>query len=1110
MQGRKWKVFPFLFAFLLTILTSYIAYAMKLIPESRFSDEMGTSEADRGFNQQVREALWVTNLREQKEIRDKLTPEQISDLAHRLSLLSPERFTVEEIEEILNAYPLDEARRKRWAGLIHSMLGFIPRQEPLSSAPLSLSRIPRDLLKGKIVFVRVDVNVKYKNGKAREDDRKIVELFHTVDTLIEKGMFAVLATHKGRPEGYEAKESLRPVYEVLANRYGKDRIGFLDAKELGREALSTRRAVEMIKERGYQIVLLDNLRFLPEEKKGEESFARSLVEGVDMYIFDGPAVAHRPKDASLKASQFAPLSVIGPVAQKEREVMSRYLDSDLTFYGGAKNVDKIKRNKDGSINFAKSEGKMFALYGDLLTAEQIKDKKIFIGGTMLNAFLAAKGLELGNSRGCSEQEIEVAKAILRKIEELGLEERVILPSNLSIARVSTNAEGKEEYRDIHYSFDISESNPVPEGYVVLDIGEKAIEQAKALIAKAKKIDWNGSMGKTDVVEFQRGTDELLRFISKRADKGEIKALIAGGDSAIDAQRVGVSSRVELITGGGAYLSFKANQGRMEVYDRLLTQYKARASEEEIRRFAQAKLSPEEIDLQKVSGLPIKLRKRDWRILFAGKEINPTVRLLKPDDRRGDSIGLIEVLKDPEVFQKPYQFPPNPVIYYMYRGAFSSSEDRKTAEEKELRYDITVIPPGVLGEEFVKTAGHFHRSFYPEVYAVLYGEAYYLLQKRDGSDFIVVHAREGDKVVIPPEYGHITVNPNSEKPLVMANWVSTRVKSEYEQMQEKQGAMYYLTKDEKGGVRFVPNPHYSTHPPIRVFTPEQTIAFGLSKDKPIYGLIKTPEKLDFLNRPYEYETEFAQALREVEEEEVQPLIETDLAKMLGKEQLARLRSSDKTLYVDFYVLFDEKGRVRVVGLERFLSNLNNTLGKRERFSEPLKIVIPSQEGRRVAKAVAYLTKISEQMENIALTTSEKARQEIEEKKREEGWQKSIVAVIAKEEGVRERWWTGERWWAGIPTDRLIKVESPSPDEISFALLSIVSGLDLLADERISPQRLYAWLTRHYEGKIEREEIENLFSEATKTQTFLAVKPTILDFLERYQDILKAQQVLIQQV
>lgn len=205
------------------------------------------------------------------------------------------------------------------------------------------------------------------------------------------------------------------------------------------------------------------------------------------------------------------------------------------------------------------------------------------------------------------------------------------------------------------------------------------------------------------------------------------------------------------------------------------------------------------------------------------------------------------------------------LYYMFRDVSRDEKDAKKIKEIGLRYDITIIPPGALGMEFVKTAGHYHPYIrgsaltYPEMYEVLEGEAHFLLQKREEeersgieeiTDVVVVKARKGDVLIIPPNYGHVTIN-HTETVLKMANWVARTFCSIYEPIERKGGAAYFeLTTGE-----FVKNERYEAVPPIRFLQPRDTgireleleLELELSKGVAIYELLKVSEKLKFLTK-----------------------------------------------------------------------------------------------------------------------------------------------------------------------------------------------------------------------------------------------------------------------
>ncbi len=195
------------------------------------------------------------------------------------------------------------------------------------------------------------------------------------------------------------------------------------------------------------------------------------------------------------------------------------------------------------------------------------------------------------------------------------------------------------------------------------------------------------------------------------------------------------------------------------------------------------------------------------------------------------------------------------IYYMYRDLALSVKDREDMQKEGLRYDITVIPPRMLGTEYVKTLGHYHPIVpgtalsYTEIYEVLEGKAHFLLQKEEKgriTDVVLVEAEKNDKVIMPPNYGHVTINP-ANKELKMSDLVSSRFSSIYQPYKDKHGGAYYELRE-----GFVKNPHYGKLPNLRTVKAENLPELGLKRSEEIYSLVrKDIKKLDFLNRPQDH-------------------------------------------------------------------------------------------------------------------------------------------------------------------------------------------------------------------------------------------------------------------
>jgi glucose-6-phosphate isomerase len=195
------------------------------------------------------------------------------------------------------------------------------------------------------------------------------------------------------------------------------------------------------------------------------------------------------------------------------------------------------------------------------------------------------------------------------------------------------------------------------------------------------------------------------------------------------------------------------------------------------------------------------------------------------------------------------------LYFMYRNLSKTREDGQWLREQGLRYDVTVIPARTLCGEYVKTKGHHHPENgkgmpYPEIYEVLDGEAHYLLQTRSADDVRLIRAVQGDRVLIPPGYGHVTINPGKAT-LVMANIVSNLFDSDYSVYERLRGAAYF----ELPGGRLVKNPCYPEAAGIRSMKASDQKGTGSLPARPLYDLIGT-DSLRFLNRPEDYSLLFS--------------------------------------------------------------------------------------------------------------------------------------------------------------------------------------------------------------------------------------------------------------
>mgnify|MGYP000892622300 FL=1 len=282
-----------------------------------------------------------------------------------------------------------------------------------------------------------------------------------------------------------------------------------------------------------------------------------------------------------------------------------------------------------------------------------------------------------------------------------------------------------------------------------------------------------------------------------------------------------------------------------------------------------RLEKKMIDLT-LSGLPLQWDEHNRKLAFGQgmDKVAPALRTIKE---------MSDVLFESENGFEQGEEPDTP-LYYMYRD-LHLTEHRLLFREEGIRYDVTVLIPGTLGKEYIKTAGHYHpfkpgaSCTYPEIYEVLQGRAHYLMQKpRDFEDpsagideVIAVAAEPGDKVLIPPGFGHITINKGSNF-LVMSNLVADDFNSIYGPLREMGGAGYFEIVPE-GEVQkkpaFVPNHRYPSLPPLCFTRPVELTKFFLSKEVPQYrSFIQHRQGFDFLTSPENYEAKFKAYLEDL--------------------------------------------------------------------------------------------------------------------------------------------------------------------------------------------------------------------------------------------------------
>ncbi len=370
--------------------------------------------------------------------------------------------------------------------------------------------------KNQKAVIRVDFNVPLDENFHVTDTTRIEAAKPTIDKILADGGSVILLSHLGRPKGVEEKYSLKHIVKTATEILGKEVLFASDC--VGEIAETAAKNLQP-----GQVLLLENLRFYPEEEAGDVAFAKQLASLGDIYVNDAFGTAHRAHASTTIIAQFFEgKKCFGALLTKEIESLNRVLKNSekpvTAVLGGSKVSSKIT------------------------VIENILDKidHMIIGGGMTFTFVKALGGKIGNSI-CEDDKMELALAILKIAKEKGVQ--IHIPVDVVAADAFSNDANTQ----------IVDVREIPDGWQGLDAGPKSLAAFKKVIMDSKTILWNGPLGVFELPAFANGTITLGNYIAESTANGAF-SLVGGGDSVSAVKQFGLEEKMSYVsTGGGAML-----------------------------------------------------------------------------------------------------------------------------------------------------------------------------------------------------------------------------------------------------------------------------------------------------------------------------------------------------------------------------------------------------------------------------------------------------------------------------------------------------------------------------------------------------------------------------
>ncbi|MBM3162744.1 MAG: phosphoglycerate kinase [Chlorobi bacterium] len=373
-------------------------------------------------------------------------------------------------------------------------------------------------LQGKRVLMRVDFNVPLDESKNITDDKRIVEALPSIKKILESGGRLILMSHLGRPKGKRNPDfSLAPAAERLSR--------LLDCPvTMADDCIGTEVMQQVLALQDGEVIMLENLRFHPEEEANDPDFARELASLGEIYVNDAFGTAHRAHASTEGITRYVPTAVAGYLIEKELKYLGKALQEPerpfVAILGGSKISGKI----------------------DVLENLFNKVDTVLVGGAMIFTFFRAQGLATGNSL-VEDNKLELAVSLIEQAAQKNI--RLLLPVDVVVAgEISDRAESHTVSVDA-----------IPEGMIGVDIGPATRELYRKEITGARTVLWNGPMGVFEIDRFAEGTFAIADALSEATATGAT-TIIGGGDSAAAVAKAGLAGKMTHIsTGGGASLEF---------------------------------------------------------------------------------------------------------------------------------------------------------------------------------------------------------------------------------------------------------------------------------------------------------------------------------------------------------------------------------------------------------------------------------------------------------------------------------------------------------------------------------------------------------------------------